>query len=117
MAKQQRRPFRSENQSSAHHQAPPSARPPVAEPSGHSPEPQRRTTYFEAVAVYERGLEALQRRQYSEAAALLESVLRQYPEEKELQERVRLYLNICQKQAMPRESSPQSLDERLYAAT
>ena len=51
-----------------------------------------------------------------EAAALLDSVLRQYPEEKELQERVRLYLNICQKQAAPKESSPQSLDERLYAA-
>ena len=30
---------------------------------------------------------------------LLESVLRQYPEEKELHERVRLYLNICQRQA------------------
>jgi tetratricopeptide (TPR) repeat protein len=117
MAKQQRRPFRSENQSSAHHQAPPSQRLPVPEPSSHPGELQRRTTYFEAVALYERGLEALQRRQYSEAAALLDSVLRQYPEEKELQERVRLYLNICQKQAAPKESSPRSLDERLYAAT
>jgi tetratricopeptide (TPR) repeat protein len=117
MAKQQRRPFRSENQSSAQRQAPPPARPLAPEPSGPTPEPQRRTTYFEAVALYERGLEALQRRKYSEAAALLESVLRQYPEEKELQERVRLYLNICQKQATPKEASPQTLDERLYAAT
>jgi tetratricopeptide (TPR) repeat protein len=117
MAKQQRRPFRSENQSSADHQAPPPLRVPVPDPKGHSTDPQRRTTYFEAVALYERGLEALQRRQYSEAAALLDSVLRQYPEEKELQERVRLYLNICQKQSTPKESSPQSLDERLYAAT
>jgi outer membrane protein assembly factor BamD (BamD/ComL family) len=117
MAKQQRRPFRSENQSSVQRQAPPSARPLAPEPSGHSPEAQRRTTYFEAVALYERGLEALQRRDYSEAAARLESVLRQYPEEKELQERVRLYLNICQKQATPKEASPQTLDERLYAAT
>ena len=33
--------------------------------------------------------------------SLLESVLRQYPEEKELHERVRLYLNICQRQATP----------------
>jgi tetratricopeptide (TPR) repeat protein len=117
MAKQQRRPFRSENQSPAQHQAPVPPRSAAPEPSSHSPEPQRRTTYFEAVALYERGLEALQRREYSEAAALLESVLRHYPEEKELQERVRLYLNICQKQATPKESSPQSLDERLYAAT
>jgi tetratricopeptide (TPR) repeat protein len=67
--------------------------------------------------VYERGLEALQRHDYQGAASLFESVLRQYPEEKELHERVRLYLNICQRQAAPRESSPQTVDERLYAAT
>ena len=89
---------------------------PGASPVAH-PAPQRRSTYFEAVAVYERGLEALQRHDYQGAANLFESVLRQYPEEKELHERVRLYLNICQRQATPRESSPQTVDERLYAAT
>jgi tetratricopeptide (TPR) repeat protein len=82
-----------------------------------TPAPQRRSTYFEAVAVYERGLEALQRHAYQQAANLLESVLRQYPEEKELHERVRLYLNICQRQAAQRETAPQTIDERLYAAT
>src|SRR5438046_2011873 len=79
--------------------------------------PQRRTTYVEAVALYERGLQALQRREFTGAAALFESVLRQYPDEKELHERVRLYLNICQRQAIQREASPQTIDERLYAAT
>jgi tetratricopeptide (TPR) repeat protein len=44
-------------------------------------------------------------------------VLRQYPEEKELHERVRLYLNICRRQAAQREDAPQTIDERLYAAT
>ena len=81
------------------------------------PAPQRRTTYFEAVALYERGLEALQRHDYNGAADLFESVLRLYPEEKELQERVRLYLNICRRQATPRQATPQTVDERLYAAT
>jgi tetratricopeptide (TPR) repeat protein len=81
------------------------------------PAPQRRSTYFEAVALYERGVEALQRHAYPEAAHLLESVLRQYPEERELHERVRLYLNICNRQAMQREAAPQTIDERLYAAT
>src|SRR5438128_7736876 len=80
-------------------------------------QPQRRSTYFEAVALYERGLETLQRHAYQEAAELFESVLRQYPEEKELHERVRLYLNICQRQATPRQATPQTVDERLYAAT
>jgi tetratricopeptide (TPR) repeat protein len=82
-----------------------------------SSQPQRRTTYFEAVALYERGVEALQRHDYGAAGRLLESVLRQYPEEKELHERVRLYLNICARHAAPRESAPQTIDERLYAST
>ncbi len=77
----------------------------------------RRTTYVEAVALYERGLDALQRHAYAEAASRFESVLRQYPEEKELHERVRLYLNICRRHAAPREATPQTLDERLYAST
>ena len=79
--------------------------------------PQRRSTYFEAVALYERGLEALQRHDYQQASDILESVLRQFPEEKELHERVRLYLNVCQRQATPRGPAPQTIDERLYAAT
>jgi tetratricopeptide (TPR) repeat protein len=93
--------------------------PPPAETSttAGSHAPQRRSTYFEAVALYERGLEALQRHAYQQAANLLESVLRQYPEERELHERVRLYLNICQRQATQREAAPQTIDERLYAAT
>jgi outer membrane protein assembly factor BamD (BamD/ComL family) len=78
---------------------------------------QRRTTYIEAVGLYEQGLEALQRHAFGEAAGRFESVLRQYPEEKELHERVRLYLNICERQATPKEAAPQTPEERLYAAT
>ncbi len=67
--------------------------------------------------LYERGLELLQRHAYREAGDAFEAVLRQYPEEKELHERVRQYLNICQRQTAPRETSPKTIDERLYAAT
>jgi len=62
-------------------------------------------------------LEALQHHDYSRASQLFESVLAQFPDEKELLERVRLYLNICQRQVAPRENTPQTVDERLYAAT
>jgi tetratricopeptide (TPR) repeat protein len=93
------------------------ADPAQAQPAQPSQPPQRRSTYFEAVAQYERGLEALQRHDYLTAIDLLEGVLRQYPEEKELHERVRLYLNICQRQAEQRAAAPQTVDERLYAAT
>src|SRR5262245_47080434 len=97
-------------QSSLPQPAPPA---PLPVPS----QPPRRSTYIEAVALYERGLEAIQRHEYSAAIDLLESVLRQYPDERELHERVRLYLNICKRQATPREATPQSVDERLYAST
>jgi tetratricopeptide (TPR) repeat protein len=77
----------------------------------------RRTTYIEAVALYERALQALQRHEYREAEELLTGVLNQYPEERELQERAKLYLNICQRHAAPRVAAPQTLEERLYAST
>jgi tetratricopeptide (TPR) repeat protein len=77
----------------------------------------RSSAYFEAVALYEKGLEALQRHDYDRALSVLQSVLRQYPEEKELHERVRLYLNICERQATPRVAAPHTIDERLYAST
>jgi tetratricopeptide (TPR) repeat protein len=79
--------------------------------------PPRRTTYFEAVALYEKGVQALQRHEYREALDLLQSVLKRYPEEKELHERVRLYLNICERHAAPAADSPQTIEERLYAST
>jgi outer membrane protein assembly factor BamD (BamD/ComL family) len=122
MAKQRRPPSRATKPPPQ----PPSARSvrPVetSTPAGRQPPaqagaPQRRSTYFEAVALYERGLQALQKHSYSEAANLFGGVLRQFPEEKELHERVRLYLNICERQVTQRETSPQTIDERLYAAT
>ena len=84
--------------------------------SGSSSTP-RRSTYFEAVAVYERALEALQKHDYQSAVDQLNSVLRLFPEEKELHERVRLYLNICERHQAPQEAAPVTVQERLYAAT
>jgi tetratricopeptide (TPR) repeat protein len=81
------------------------------------PHQERSTAYFEAVALYEKGIEALQRHEYDRAVSVLQAVLRQYPDEKELHERVRLYLSICARQAAPRETAPHTVDERLYAAT
>jgi tetratricopeptide (TPR) repeat protein len=86
-------------------------------PPSASTSPPRRSTYIEAVALYERGLDSLQRHDYNRAGDLFESVLRQYPEEKELHERVRLYLNICQRQTTREDPAPQTIDERLFAST
>jgi tetratricopeptide (TPR) repeat protein len=79
--------------------------------------PAVRSTYVEAVALYEQGLDALQRHDYDAAVDRLRSVLQRYPEEKELHERVRLYLKICERHTTPRDSAPQTIEERLYAST
>lgn len=79
--------------------------------------PVRRSTYIEAVGVYEEGLRTLQQRNFARAAELLSRVVKAYPEEKELAERARLYLAVCERQTQPPSAEPQSVDERLYAAT
>jgi tetratricopeptide (TPR) repeat protein len=120
MAKQLRRPQTRSTKESATAQK--SATPPItpsrpsAPPSAPSA-PVRRSTYFEAVALYERGLERLQQHDYAGAAEQFETVLRQFPEEKELHERVKLYLNICRRQVSTVEATPKTVEERLYAST
>ena len=78
--------------------------------------PARRPTYPEAVARYESGMRALQEHRFQEAADAFHAVLLHYPEEKELNDRVRLYLALCERH-LRRAPEPQTLEERLYAAT
>jgi tetratricopeptide (TPR) repeat protein len=73
--------------------------------------------HIAAVRVYEHGVEALQQHDYARAAQLLESVIDRYPDEKELHERVRLYLNVCRRHAAPPDHTPRTPAERVYAAT
>src|SRR5687767_11279497 len=79
--------------------------------------PIPRAGHVEAVALYEEGLAALQSHEFSRASTLLRSVLSRYPEERELHDRVRLYLNICERHMAPRAASPSTPEERVFAAT
>ena len=79
--------------------------------------PIPRAGHLEAVALYEEGVAALQAHEFSRASALLRSVLSRYPEERELHERVRLYLNVCERHMAPRAASPATPEERVFAAT
>lgn len=90
---------------------------PAAGPSGAISSTDLQAAHLEAVAVYEKGLELLQRHEYGAAVEHFERVLRSYPEERELHERVRLYLNVCRRHATPTPSAPLSVTERLYAST
>jgi tetratricopeptide (TPR) repeat protein len=93
--------------------AKPAAKKVVAAPAP----PPRRSTYIDAVAMYERGVQALQARKYREAAETLRGVIAQYPEEKELHERAVLYLRVCERQLAAAPKAVESLDDRVYAAT
>jgi tetratricopeptide (TPR) repeat protein len=79
--------------------------------------PVPRAGHLEAVALYEEGVAALQSHEFSRASALLRSVLSRYPDERDLHERVRLYLNICERHMAPRAASPSTPEERVFAAT
>jgi tetratricopeptide (TPR) repeat protein len=69
-----------------------------------------------AVARYESGMRALQEHRFGEAADAFRTVLLQYPDEKELNDRARTYLSICDRH-LSQAPEPRTIEERLYAAT
>jgi tetratricopeptide (TPR) repeat protein len=92
----------------------------VAEPvrQKEPPEPPpRKPAYYEAIALYERGVQALQRHNYPGAAEHFRTVLERYPNERELVERARLYLRVCERETSRQPATPTTPEERVYAAT
>jgi tetratricopeptide (TPR) repeat protein len=79
--------------------------------------PPRRSTYADAVLLYERGLQALQAKRYREAAETLKRVIAEFPEEIELHERAQLYLRVCERQITPLDPTPKTPEEQVLAAT
>ena len=62
-------------------------------------------------------MRGLQRHDYAGAAESFRQVLQRYPEERELIERARLYLRVCERETAQRPAGPQTTTERVYAAT
>jgi tetratricopeptide (TPR) repeat protein len=79
--------------------------------------PPRKPGYYEALAMYETGVRALQRHDYQGAATQFRAIIERYPEERELQERSQLYLRVCERETARRPPTPQTPQERVYAAT
>lgn len=90
------------------------ARPKAKTPT---PPPPKRSTYADAVLLYERGLHALQAKRYRDAAETLRRVIAEFPEEIELHERAQLYIRVCERQLAPLDATPKTPDEQVYAAT
>jgi tetratricopeptide (TPR) repeat protein len=79
--------------------------------------PPKKPSFYEAIAIYESGVRGLQRHDYPAAAESFRQVLQRYPEERELIERARLYLRVCERETAQRPAGPQTTAERVYAAT
>ena len=86
----------------------------TAQPSGVD---AKRTSYLEAVKLYEKGLEALQQRNFTGASSALKAVIDEHSDERELHERVRIYLKICERELAPLSAEPQTQEELVLAAT
>lgn len=89
---------------------------PVPEPVA-APPPPRKPGFYEAVAIYERGVQGLQRHDFAGAAELFRTVIERYPEERELLERARLYLRVCERETARNTPPPETPAEQVYAAT
>jgi tetratricopeptide (TPR) repeat protein len=89
---------------------------PKAKPKAAAP-PPRRSTYADAVLLYERGLQALQAKRYREASDTLKRVIAEFPEEIELHERAQLYIRVCARHLAPPDATPTTPEEQVYAAT
>lgn len=73
-------------------------------------------TFRQAVARYEEALEALQQRQFKLASELFQGIIDDFPEERDLHERSRRYLQVCARALLER-PAPATFEERIYAAT
>lgn len=87
------------------------------EPAAPPPAPPRKPGFYEAVAIYERGVQGLQRHDFAGAAELFRTVIERYPEERELLERARLYLRVCERETARNTPPPETPAEQVYAAT
>lgn len=91
--------------------------PDPSRPKEPPPPPPKKPAYYEAIALYERGVQALQRHNYPAAAEHLRTVIDRYPDERELVERARLYLRVCERETSRQPATPTTPEERVYAAT
>jgi len=71
----------------------------------------------EAVSMFQRGMEAMQRHAYADAARAFQAILMGFPGERTLVERTRVYLALCERELNRRPVAPKTIEERLTSAT
>lgn len=96
---------------------PPAVRLATPTPRQPSPLPPLVAPSSAALELFQRGMEALQRHEYQPAATLFRTLLDKHPDERALLDRVRVYLDLCERELRSRPPEPRSIEERLTAAT
>ena len=89
----------------------------VAPPEPKELGPERLQLAPGAVDQFQRGMQGLQRHQYQLAAAAFRSVLKDFPDERALLDRARVYLDLCERELRRAPANPQTAEERLTSAT
>jgi tetratricopeptide (TPR) repeat protein len=69
------------------------------------------------VALYEAGIAAFQKQDYSQAIDTFQRLLDTFPREGSVADRARVYLGLCERALATQPSDPQTAEERLTAAT
>jgi tetratricopeptide (TPR) repeat protein len=91
--------------------------PKVDPPPPPAPPAPRKPAFYEALAIYETGVRGMQRHDFASAAGNFREVIGKYPDERELCERARLFLQVCERETARRPPPPQTASEAVYAAT
>jgi tetratricopeptide (TPR) repeat protein len=99
---------------SARVKAPVGAKDPVQPPPPPTP---RKPAFYEALAIYETGVRALQRHDFQAGADNFRNVIQRYPDERELVERARLYFQVCERETARRPPVPENSTDSVFAAT
>jgi tetratricopeptide (TPR) repeat protein len=81
------------------------------------PPPPRKPAFYEALAIYETGVRALQRHDFQVGADSFRNVIQRYPDERELVERARLYYQVCERETARRPATPENSSDQVFAAT
>jgi tetratricopeptide (TPR) repeat protein len=71
----------------------------------------------QGVALFQQAMEALQRKRYGLAADRFRSLLKQFPAERALRDRTRVYLDLAERELNRQPANPRTLEERVTAAT
>lgn len=76
--------------------------------------PRYSESYERALKEYERGISFIQKRDFAGASEVFTSVISSFVDEREISDRARHYLSICQEKLHPKKPSPSSVEDYFH---